>query len=137
MYHKDSEPSLQPYIEPALTLKNIAGHLEIDPLAESPTGYLTPEQWLWMMVLARAVNDLHGRYSELHPTPEQAYLLRAQARAWIMDAKRTDVGSFRWVCKALTINPVDFRKRAMKDVKKRGDMGWLTDKCRARKKVKW
>jgi hypothetical protein len=61
-----------------------------------------PERTLWAEVLVLAFNDAMGRISEAGSVPPA--LIQGQAKAWFLSPRR-DIGSFRWVCGELGIEP--------------------------------
>ena len=70
----------------------------------------TNERVLWAAVMERAVYDLKSKDK----------LQRGSASEWFQNRRRTDVGSFIWVCEVLDIDPDRYRKLALNRSKKAG-----------------
>lgn len=60
-----------------------------------------PEINLWAAVLGRAIDDLCYKKKRLNETQEY---WRNRALLWFNNVKRTDPGSFQWVCVVLGLD---------------------------------
>lgn len=73
----------------------------------------TPERELWAAVLERAQKDYSG--VNLHgydAKPDNRARIKRGVRQWT-DSSSARVGSFRWVCTALDLDPVKTRKAVL------------------------
>lgn len=70
------------------------------------------ERALWIGVLVRALFDLAG----IDGVCERAKiaLLQSSALAWI-ESTRSDLGSFRWICNSLNLEPSAVRRAIFKE----------------------
>lgn len=75
---------------------------------------------LWAAVLWQAVSDVVRLATASRP---HAQLIAQQTRSWIDDPAADGVGSFRWICSVLDIDPNRVRPRIYAMVENAGKQG--------------
>lgn len=78
---------------------------------------MTPKQmegvfcrWIWSQVLQTAIEDAQARFERRDYNDQARAALRLDAQRWI-DSERTGIGSFRWVCLQLDLDPGRVRQQ--------------------------
>lgn len=69
---------------------------------------MTAERELWVAVLMQAVYDLFG-FHAMAPVPNRQ-LIRSDAETWLL-SDAAALGSFRWICNSLDLDPATVRRR--------------------------
>jgi hypothetical protein len=70
---------------------------------------MTPERELWGHVLLQAICDVVGLH--VAASAHDRRLIRQQAETWFL-AHSSSLGSFRWVCNSLGLDPATVRRHA-------------------------
>jgi hypothetical protein len=83
---------------------------------------MNPETILWTRVLLQAIWDLAG--IRLNAPPRDIPRLQASARAWIC-SDADSLGSFRWTCYSLSLDPATVRRRLFSKTK--AELGALSE----------